>query len=180
MVHWKAFALGLLSLAASTLNAAPVGDNSERSGVVCFRIVVHGPPTTAITPGTAVTGLALARSSTGGVTLATEGFETLISYGNGGFGEFALCNYYWLNIGTSAHSYKPLSWGYDDQETTNWSAGSGQIVTALATSTYSKTSTFLACYQSDEWVLYLQTGKQVPSGVTCVETQLEVGTDPAV
>ncbi|KAG9041761.1 hypothetical protein FS837_011770 [Tulasnella sp. UAMH 9824] len=171
MVHWKALALGLLSVTASTLNAAPIGDASERSSVVCFRIVVHGPPTTAITPGTAVTGLALARSSTGAVTLAIEGFETLISYSNGGFGEFALCNYYWLNIGTSAHSYKPLSWGYDDQETTTWSAGSGQIVTALATSKYSTTSTFLACNQG---------GKQVPLGVTCVETQLQVGTNPAV
>ncbi|KAG9041760.1 hypothetical protein FS837_011769 [Tulasnella sp. UAMH 9824] len=176
MVYWKAFALGLLSLAASILKAAPVSDVSERGSAACL-VIVHGPPTTAITPGTAVTGLELARSSTGAVTLATSGFETLINYNNGGFGEFEFCNYYWLNIGTSTHSYKPLSWGYDDQETTTWSAGSGQIVTALATSTYSKTSTFLACNESGAWVLYLQTGSEVPSGVTCVKTQLQVGTN---
>ncbi|KAG8971292.1 hypothetical protein FRB90_010548 [Tulasnella sp. 427] len=174
MVHWKTLALGLLSFAASTL-AAPVADLSERSSVVCY-VIVKGAPTTAITPGTAVTGLELARSSTGAVTLAASGFETLISYSNGGFGEFAFCHYYWLNIGTSTHSYKPLSWGYDDEETKTWSAGAGQIVTALGTSTYSATSTFLACNQSGSWVLYLQTGSDVPSGVTCVKTQLQVGT----
>ncbi|KAG8903042.1 hypothetical protein FRC01_009355, partial [Tulasnella sp. 417] len=134
MVHWKALALGLLSLATSTLKAAPIADVSERGGVVCF-VIIPGPPITAITPGTAVTGLQLALSSTGAATLATKGFATLISYSNGGIGEFEGCHYYWLNIGTSPFSYKPLSWGYDDQETFNWSAGSGQIVTALATST---------------------------------------------
>ncbi|KAG8903044.1 hypothetical protein FRC01_009357 [Tulasnella sp. 417] len=132
----------------------------------------------AITPGTAVTGLELARSSTGAVTLAASGFETLISYSNGGIGEFSFCTYYWLNIGTSTHSYKPLSWGHNDQETFTWSAGEGQIVTALGTSTYSTTSTFLACSESGSWALYLQTGKDVPAGVTCVETQLQVGTNP--
>ncbi|KAG8903043.1 hypothetical protein FRC01_009356 [Tulasnella sp. 417] len=156
-----------------------MADASERTTAICF-VVVHGPPITAITPGTAVTGLELARSSTGAVTLADSGFETLISYNNGGLGEFAFCAYYWLNIGTSTHSYKPLSWGYGDQETFNWSAGSGQIVTALGTSTYSTTSTFLACNESDSWVLYLQTGNDVPSGVTCVETQLEVGTTTTI
>lgn len=149
MVHWKAFALGLLSVTASTLKAAPIGDVSERSGVVCFRIVVHGPPTTVrayrhvgyplvltmalwwtlgdhawnsghrscartqqqyaeTCPILVESVLNLLLILAGAVTLATEGFETLISYSNGGFGEFALCNYYWLNIGTSAHSYKPL------------------------------------------------------------------------
>ncbi|KIO22896.1 hypothetical protein M407DRAFT_215761 [Tulasnella calospora MUT 4182] len=175
MVHWKTFALGLLSLAVSTSQAAPMVDVSERGNAICF-VIVHGAPTTASSTGTAVTGLELARSSSGAVTLAASGFETLISYNNGGFGEFAFCNYYWLNIGTSSHSYKPLSWGYDDQETFTWSAGAGQIVTALATSTYATTSTFLACNESGEWALYLQTGTDVPSGVTCVETQLQVGT----
>ncbi|KAG8947511.1 hypothetical protein FRC04_010692 [Tulasnella sp. 424] len=178
MVHLKTLALGLLSLAAPSLKAAPIADVSERSNIVCF-IVVHGPSTTAITPGTAVTGLQLARSSTGAVILATEGFATLVSYSNGGFGEFALCHYYWLNIGNSTHSYKPLSWD-TDQETTNWSAGSGQIITALGTSTYSTTSTFLACNESDSWTLYLQTGKEVPSDVTCVETQLQTGTESSI
>lgn len=175
MVHWKTFALGLLSLTASTLKAAPTGDVSERSPASCL-VIVEGPPITAITAGTAVTGLELARSSTGAVTLAASGFETLINYSNGGIGEFSFCNYYWLNIGTSSHSYKPLSWGFNDQETSNWSAGTGQIVTALGTSTYSTTSTFLACNESGGWALYLQTGTDVPSGVTCVDTQLQVGT----
>ncbi|KAG8947512.1 hypothetical protein FRC04_010693 [Tulasnella sp. 424] len=179
MVHWKTLALGLLSLAASSLKAAPMADVSERSGVVCY-VIVHGPSITAITPGTAVTGLELARSSTGAVTLAASGFETLISYNNGGIGEFEFCHYYWLNIGTSTHSYKPLSWGYDDEETLNWSAGSGQIVTALGSSTYSTTSTFLACNESGSWALYLQTGTDVPPGVTCVATQLQVGANPIV
>ncbi|KAG8947514.1 hypothetical protein FRC04_010695 [Tulasnella sp. 424] len=176
MVHWKTFALGLLSLASSTLKAAPVARASERSGASCL-VIVEGPPTTAITPGTAVTGLQLARSSTGAVTLAASGFATMINGNNGGFGEFYFCNYYWLNIGTSAHSYKPLSWGYDDEETFNWSFGYNQIVTALATSTYSATSTFVACNESGEWVLYLQTGTDAPPS-TCVETQLEVGPNP--
>ncbi|KAG8947510.1 hypothetical protein FRC04_010691 [Tulasnella sp. 424] len=179
MVHLKTLALGLLSLAASSLKAAPMADVSERSNVVCF-IIVGGPPITAITPGTAVTGLQLARISTGAVTLAAEGFATKISYSNGGIGEFVECNTYWLNIGTSTHSYKPLSWGYDDQETFNWSAGSGEIVTALGTSTYSTTSKFLACNESGSWALYLQTGTDVPSGVTCVATQLQVGTTSTV
>ncbi|KAG9041762.1 hypothetical protein FS837_011771 [Tulasnella sp. UAMH 9824] len=182
MVHWKALALGLLSLAASTLKAAPMADLSERGGVVCF-VIIPGPPITAITPGTAVQGLQLALSSstTLAATLATKGFATMISYSNGGIGEFEGCHYYWLNIGTSPFSYKPLSWGYDDQKTFNWSAGPGQIVTALATTTYPATSTFLACKsQSSAWALFLQTGKDVPSGLTCVETQLQVGNTTTV
>ncbi|KAG8947515.1 hypothetical protein FRC04_010696 [Tulasnella sp. 424] len=178
MVHLKTLAVGLLSLAASTLKAAPMADVSERSDAVC-EVMVDGPATTAITPGTAVTGLQLALSSTGAVTLAASGFKTLINYTNGGFGEFSFCNYYWLNIGTSAHSYKPLSWGYNDQETFNWSAGPGQIVTALGTSTYSTTRKFLACNESAGWVLYLQTGNDAPPS-TCVETKLQVATNPTV
>ncbi|KIO22898.1 hypothetical protein M407DRAFT_27624 [Tulasnella calospora MUT 4182] len=182
MVRWNALTLGLLSLAASALKAAPMADASKRGGVVCF-VIIPGPPITAITPGTAVTGLqlALSSSSTEAATLATSGFATAISYKNGGIGEFEGCHYYWLNIGISPFSYKPLSFGYDDQQTFNWSAGSGQIVTALKTSTYAQTSTFLACKsESGAWALFLQTGKDVPAGLTCVETQLQVGTMPTV
>ncbi|KAG8985533.1 hypothetical protein FRB90_004640, partial [Tulasnella sp. 427] len=61
MVHWKTLAVGLLPFAASTL-AAPIADLSERTNGACL-VIVEGAPTTAITPGTAVTGLELARSS---------------------------------------------------------------------------------------------------------------------
>lgn len=45
MVHWKTLALGLLSLAPSSLKAAPMADVSERTSAVCY-VIVKGPATT--------------------------------------------------------------------------------------------------------------------------------------
>ncbi|KAG9006841.1 hypothetical protein FRB94_000346 [Tulasnella sp. JGI-2019a] len=93
---------------------------------------------------------------------------------------FPACSDWWLNIGTSSTSVKPLTWNLNDQETTIWSGGPGEIVTTTAapaqTEVPAATSTFLACEEGGSWVLYLQTGTDLPAGETCVATQLQEGT----
>ncbi|KAG9027724.1 hypothetical protein FRB95_007421, partial [Tulasnella sp. JGI-2019a] len=84
------------------------------------------------------------------------------------------CHYWWLNIGAHSTSVKPLTWAFDDQITTNWVGGPGEILTAVAT--WGSISKFLACQESGFWVLHLQTGTDVPSGKVCVATQLAEGT----
>lgn len=111
----------------------------------------------------------------GSATLQADGYQQGWSFANGGVGVFDQCHYIWLNIGESAHSYKPLcvyplplpslpstddlrltlgyhrrsrSFALDDQVTTTWSGGSTSPLVANATAGYKATSTFLACEAS--------------------------------
>ncbi|KAG8947494.1 hypothetical protein FRC04_010675 [Tulasnella sp. 424] len=141
------------------------------SGIIFCDIARLGAPIVASTTGTAVTNLQLAVDVTR-ATLKTAGFTGGYDFVGGGIGAFDGCHDFWLNIGTSAHSYKPLSWAFDDKETTTWVASEGSTISAAATSSYSATSEFLACEESGTWYLYLQTGTDVPAGVTCATTEL--------
>ncbi|KAG9021631.1 hypothetical protein FS837_007121 [Tulasnella sp. UAMH 9824] len=159
--------LGLLvSSWSSPLPPVPSGT------VVCFLARI-GPPIVASTPGTPVTGLQLAVDVTP-ATLETTGFTGGWDFVNGGIGAFYGCHDFWLNIGTSTKSYKPLSWAFDNQVTTNWIAAEGSKVTAAATASYNATSSFLACKEATKWRLYLQTGTDKPAGFNCTTTELFV------
>ncbi|KAG9019338.1 hypothetical protein FRB90_003744 [Tulasnella sp. 427] len=160
-------ALGLLAPAFSS-PTPPVPP-----GTIFCEIARIGPPIVASTPGTAVTGLQLAVDTTA-ATLESTGFTGGWDFTNGGIGAFDGCHDFWLNIGASSKSYKPLSWAFDNQITTNWVAAPGSKVTANATSTYAATSKFLACKESGKWRLYLQTGTDKPAGETCTTTELTV------
>jgi len=103
--------------------------------------------------------------------LTTLGFHGGLNWADGGLGAYDACHYWWLNVGEGPHSYKPLTWGYDDEITTSWTGGPAQIL-----SVKNRTS-FLACPYSDSvWTLYLQTGSDVPKGAGCVATELQEGT----
>ncbi|KAG8992287.1 hypothetical protein FRB94_011727 [Tulasnella sp. JGI-2019a] len=169
-----AFALFSALAALAPVSSAPI--------IFCD-LVELSPTITAITPGTAVTGLGLTQTS-GAATLTNNGFHGGWDWVNGGLGAFDGCHDWWLNIGTSSHSYKPLTWAFDDQITTNWAGGPGEIMTTTATVgqtlQLAPSSEFLACKESGSWILYLQTGTDVPAGVECVTTQLEEGTSTAI
>ncbi|KAG8992286.1 hypothetical protein FRB94_011726 [Tulasnella sp. JGI-2019a] len=151
--------------------------------IIFCDLVELSPYITAITPGTAVTGLGLTQTS-GAATLTKGGFHGGWNYADGGLGAFDGCHYWWLNIGTSSTSVKPLTWAFDDQITTIWSGGPGVILTTIApvsngTFVAAATSEFIACKESGSWVLYLQQGTDVPKG-NCVKTQLQEGTSNVI
>ena len=66
------------------------------------------------------------------------------------------------------------SFGFDDEETKTWVASFGSILKSSSP----PTSTFLACYEGEKWVLYLQTGYDLPPYGDCVETELTIGNKP--
>ncbi|KAG8870650.1 hypothetical protein FRB97_009577 [Tulasnella sp. 331] len=146
------------------------------SGVFCD-VIMNSPPILAITNGTAVKGLELYSTNAGSAVLSAAGYHQGWSFSNGGVGVFDGCHYLWLNIGESTTSYKPLSFAFDDQLSTNWIGGSTSPLTAGTTAGYLATSTFLACQSAvaGQWALYLQTGPDVPGGQVCTDTQLELG-----
>jgi len=66
------------------------------------------------------------------------------------------------------------SFGFDDEKTETWVASFGSVLKSSSP----PTSTFLACYEGAQWVLYLQAGTDVPPYDDCVETELTIGTNP--
>ncbi|KAG9009955.1 hypothetical protein FRB94_011237 [Tulasnella sp. JGI-2019a] len=105
--------------------------------------------------------------TTSKVTLSSSGFHGGWDYVSGGLGG---CHNWWLNVGTSSTSIKPLTWNFDVKTTTTWSGGPGQILNIGGAP-----ATFIACNESGSWALYLQQGTDVPDE-GCVETQLQEGT----
>ena len=98
----------------------------------------------------------------------------------------------YLNIHNATTSYKPIYWDYDQVRlrcttkrmfakylyqvlTTYWDPNSYPIIQTAATSPYGIKSQFLACQEGGKWIVYLQTGTDVPPGETCATTQLKVG-----
>ncbi|KAG8947495.1 hypothetical protein FRC04_010676 [Tulasnella sp. 424] len=153
----------------ASVSAAPFPPTP--TGIAFCDLVRLGAPIVASTTGTAVTGFELA-VAVKRATLKETGFTGGYDFVNGGIGAFDGCHDWWLNIGTSAHSYKPLSWAFDDQQTTAWVASEGSTISTAATSSYGAISKFLACKEGGKWYLYLQTGTDVPVGVTCATTEL--------
>ncbi|KAG8937850.1 hypothetical protein FRC00_013456 [Tulasnella sp. 408] len=164
--------VAVAGLIASTL-ASPFPPTPP--GTIFCALAKIGPPIVASTSGTAVSGLELAVDITS-ATLETAGFTGGWTFSNGGIGAFEGCHNWWLNIGTSAYSYKPLTWAFDNQLTTYWVASEGSTISTAATSPYGAISKFLACKTSGKWTLYLQTGTDVPAGLTCTTTELFVDT----
>ncbi|KAG9035923.1 hypothetical protein FRB95_010326 [Tulasnella sp. JGI-2019a] len=154
---------------------------SSTPTLYCIQVVKPSYYITATTTDTRISGLQLTQKL-GKVTLSSSGFYGWWDYVGGGLGD---CDDWWLNIGTSSTSVKPLSWGFDNKLTTIWAAGGpGEIVTTTATPAQTlvpaATSTFIACQENGVWVLYLQEGTDAPDGDECVETQLRQGTSGAV
>ncbi|KAG8948080.1 hypothetical protein FRC00_008789 [Tulasnella sp. 408] len=144
-------------------------------GTVFCLILRTGPPIVATTFKTFVTGYQLAVDITP-ATLNATGWTGGFDFDNGGIGAFDGCHHWYLNIGSSTKSYKPLSWAFDNQISTNWIASEGSPVSAAATAEYGASSSFLTCKEGGKWHLYLQTGNDWPSGLTCTTTKLAVGT----
>ncbi|KIO22891.1 glycoside hydrolase family 47 protein [Tulasnella calospora MUT 4182] len=170
----------ILTLAAALsiaigIDAAPAPWPPTPTGTPFCKMARIGPPIVADSPSTAVHGLQLS-VDTATPTLVKKGFTGGYDFISGGVGAWRGCHDYWLNIGTSPYSYKPLTWDFDSQLTTTWTADIGTLVHAGATADYLATATFLTCNQGGSWVVYLQTGSDVPSGVTCYITQLRVAT----
>ncbi|KAG8981846.1 hypothetical protein FRB95_008325 [Tulasnella sp. JGI-2019a] len=161
-------ALAVISSVSSTPVLPPSCDIAEQS-----------PYITATSTDSRISGLQLTQT-TGAATLTSSGFHGGWDWVNGGLGAFDQCHDWWLNIGTSSNSVLPLTWGYDNQITTNWAGGPGEVLTTTAapaqTLVLAPSSTFLACNESGSWVLYLQTGTDLPAGKECVATELEEGT----
>ncbi|KAG8947526.1 hypothetical protein FRC04_010707 [Tulasnella sp. 424] len=176
VVALAGFTLALPATTSTTTLKPSLTSTTNPSVTTWCALLELGPKITAITPGTAVTGLQLTnKNRSGQATLTSSGYGTAISYANGGLGFFDNCHEWWLNIGTSTYSWKPLSFGFDHEASFNWIVSSGNILTASGTTSYPTTSWFLACQEAGSWVLYLQTGSQQPVGETCVLTQLQIG-----
>ncbi|KAG9041005.1 hypothetical protein FS837_012848 [Tulasnella sp. UAMH 9824] len=165
------------STGPTTTSLGPTHTSTSKPSVTTWCAQIRlGPVITAITPGTAVTGLQLSNPGRSGkATLSSIGYDTAISYTNGGLGFFDNCHEWWLNIGTSANQWKPLSFGFDTEQSFNWVVSMGNILMASGTPSYQATTWFIACQEAGSWVLYLQTGWEEPAGETCVWTQLQIG-----
>lgn len=71
--------------------------------------------------------------------------------------------------------YLPRSWNVGHQTMFNWEGGQGQKLETTRQAPFGATSKFMACLEdggNNEWLLFLQTGTQVPSGKNCTETEL--------
>ncbi|KAG9006846.1 hypothetical protein FRB94_000351 [Tulasnella sp. JGI-2019a] len=179
-------ALAVISSVSSTPVLPPSCDIAEQSPYITVSAPLHKRNSKlglilwlsqqATSTDSRISGLQLTQT-TGAATLTSSGFHGGWDWVNGGLGE---CHDWWLNIGTSSNSVLPLTWGYDNQITTNWAGGPGEVLTTTAapaqTLVLAPSSTFLACNESGSWVLYLQTGTDLPAGKECVATELEEGT----
>ncbi|KAG9006842.1 hypothetical protein FRB94_000347 [Tulasnella sp. JGI-2019a] len=143
------------------------------------------PAITATSTDSSIAGFKLTAptvlgQASGVPTLAATGFNGTWVFNDGTFGaSYNECTAWWLNIGTSDTSVKPLTWNYNVQDTTNWAGGLGEVLTTTVvvqqTESPAASSNFLACNESGSWVLYLQDGTDVPAGKTCIATQLLEG-----
>ncbi|KAG9034211.1 hypothetical protein FS837_002254, partial [Tulasnella sp. UAMH 9824] len=143
------------------------------------------PPVRANTTYTAVTGLYLHRRSDGKAVLneniagiplwwTAPGTLALLEASVTADGKFCQLKDY-LNVlpdSTSpSASYKPLSFSLGAPISDYWSSVK---LSVTAASPWGAQSWFLACPTSvaDEYLVYLQTGTDVPPGQTCASTKL--------
>ncbi|KAG8891865.1 hypothetical protein FRC00_012991, partial [Tulasnella sp. 408] len=131
------------------------------------------PNITAITPGTDVTGLYVSDSDTsaagGAAILSTDTTIGRLEFNSGTIAAYmGYCSPFYLQIGDSDKSYKPLTWDFTEVDNV-WDADFDEIITAKT----SGSSEFLACGSTAPYTLYLQTGTDNPAG-SCVTTQLKV------
>ncbi|KAG9041652.1 hypothetical protein FS837_011937, partial [Tulasnella sp. UAMH 9824] len=147
---FSSFALSFFTaLAAAAPASQPEANEARAIHPICLSPVYTGTPPniTAITPGTVVTGLYVSNSdtSTAGspAILSTDTTIGRLDFDNGP-GTIAAymgyCSPFYLQIGTSDKSYKPLTWDFTEVDNV-WDAGFDTIIKAKA----SGSSEFLAC-----------------------------------
>ncbi|KAG8932899.1 hypothetical protein FRC01_011774 [Tulasnella sp. 417] len=185
-----AYSFALICSLVATANAFAVARQN------CPDVIVPTPAITA--DGTGVEGLELYSATPvsaiggGAAVLSTSGYKGWsFANGAGGLGTPWCPTSRWLNIGSSTHPWKPLSWS-STQSTTTWEAGYGEYLTAAATSDYPETSDYLACKPIKpstsigapkvQWLLFLLTSDTLPTVSddtlsnanisTCVKTKL--------
>ncbi|KAG8927947.1 hypothetical protein FRC02_007566 [Tulasnella sp. 418] len=80
--------------------------------------------------------------------------------------------YFYLSNTVTTASYKRVVWSLTQPTTSEvtWLVSPGSVISTSSSSPFGSTSTFLACGPGYE--LYLQTGVDLPPGVTCIETTL--------
>ncbi|KAG9045279.1 hypothetical protein FS837_006583 [Tulasnella sp. UAMH 9824] len=190
----KTLTRGILAgVLASVITAAPALTAVDPPPTCAM---IYGAPIMALSESAAVNYLQLTNSGEypaiyGAATLTDSGYHPHWDFTGGGIGvSGCVATSPWLAIGSSNGPRKPLYWT-PTRVTTSWDAAYFQNVTAKATSSYSSTSTFLACQpkkpatsSSKPWKLYLLTDDTPgPSGAvplydveveTCAKTQLYV------
>ncbi|KAG8971393.1 hypothetical protein FRC05_011072 [Tulasnella sp. 425] len=171
----------------STTTTTPTKTTTTSSTVACYtNLPTFSPaPVRANTANTAVTGLYLHRRSDGKAVLnkniagiplywTSPGTIALLEASLTGDGKPCQVKDF-LNVhadGTSpAASYKPLQFDLGTPISDYWSSVRLSVTSA---SPWGAQSWFLACPTSvtNEYLVYLQTGTDVPSGQTCALTQL--------
>ncbi|KAG8959938.1 hypothetical protein FRC03_007270 [Tulasnella sp. 419] len=80
--------------------------------------------------------------------------------------------YFSLSNTVTTASYKRVVWSLTQPTTSEvtWLVSPGSVISTSSSSPFGSTSTFLACGPGYE--LYLQTGVDLPPGVTCIQTTL--------
>ncbi|KAG8946397.1 hypothetical protein FRC04_011843 [Tulasnella sp. 424] len=165
----------------------PTKTTTTSSTVACYtNLPTFSPaPVRANTANTAVTGLYLHRRSDGKAVLnkniagiplywTSPGTIALLEASLTGDGKPCQVKDF-LNVHADATSpaasYKPLQFDLDTPISDYWSSVRLSVTSA---SPWGAESWFLACPTSvtDEYLVYLQTGTDVPSGQTCALTQL--------
>ncbi|KAG8950416.1 hypothetical protein FRC04_007431 [Tulasnella sp. 424] len=133
-----------------------------------------GPAIVAVTSGTPVSGYSLA----GGV--GTPILVSGTSYYPYSFGQSIsrqgaadnCLNVAYFNLHDNGNSYVPISWDVGRELTMDWD-GSSSVIQTRNNTQWGVQSWFLACAEQGYWAVYLQTGKDTPSGETCYLTQLQ-------
>ncbi|KAG8947484.1 hypothetical protein FRC04_010665 [Tulasnella sp. 424] len=179
---------GILVTALASMVAAAPAVTAIDPPPTCT--MIYGAPILALSDSAAINYLQLTNTY-GAATLTDSGYHPQWDFTGGGIGVSGCVGTApWLTIGTSNGPRKPLSWTRAEI-TTSWDAAYFKNVTAKATSSYSSTSTFLACRPkkgvistSTPWKLYLLTDDTpAPAGSvplydveveTCEKTQLFV------
>ncbi|KAG8971395.1 hypothetical protein FRC05_011074 [Tulasnella sp. 425] len=171
----------------STTTTTPTRTTTTSSTVACYTNlpVFSAAPVRANTTNTAVTGLYLHRRSDGKAVLnkniagiplywTAPGTIALLEGSTTSDGKFCQVKDF-LNVHADATSpaasYKPLQFDLGTPISDYWSSVRLSVTSA---SPWGAESWFLACPTSvaGEYLVYLQTGTDVPSGQTCALTQL--------
>ncbi|KAG8919323.1 hypothetical protein FRC01_001345 [Tulasnella sp. 417] len=171
----------------STTTTTPTKTTTTSSTVSCYTDLptYSPPPVRANTPNTTVTGLYLHRRSDGKAVLnkniagiplywTAPGTIALLEYGGAVDGKLCQFKDYLNALDDSSDpsaSYKPLLFDLGAPVSDYWST---TRLSVTAASPWGAQSWFLACPTSvaDEYLVYLQTGTDVPPGQTCALTQL--------
>ncbi|KAG9028969.1 hypothetical protein FS837_003677 [Tulasnella sp. UAMH 9824] len=162
----------------TTLTTPTSKTSSISTSVTCYTNLptYTSIPIKASTPNTPVTGLRLGKQSDGRAVLGPYSIGPIILSGGTLYNQVSGpgCAYkYFLNVYNNANaptsSYKDLKWENGVLVSDYWTSWG-----VTSASPWGAHNWFLACPASDagQWLLYLQTGSDTPSGQNCTLTQL--------